>query len=75
MSKGKQLLDDFLDKANRCYVLMMEKRVITLDELRPTWEARERLEAYLDPPRDEKGHWLPQQLPQTDSQERGTQEC
>lgn len=58
MSKGKQLLDDFLNKLDISMTKAREQNVITLDDLQPVWEARERLEAYLDPPRDKQGHFM-----------------
>jgi hypothetical protein len=73
MSKGKQLLDDFLDKLGVSLRKAREQNVITLDDLKPAWEARERLEAYLDPPRDDKGHWLPQQDTRSTKAKKGVQ--
>lgn len=53
MGKGKQLLQDFLDKLGKS----MKTR--EWDDLVAGWDARERLENYLEPPRDKKGHFLP----------------
>ena len=58
-SKGQILLDDFLTKLDKSLQTMRTKHEITLDELRPAWEAREKLEAYLSPKRDSKGKFLP----------------
>lgn len=55
MSKGKLLFKDFLNKLGKAM------QTSNWDDLTACWAARERLEAYLDPPRDEKGHWLAQQ--------------
>lgn len=57
-SKGQLLLDDFLKKSSIAFTIMREKGTITLDELTPAWDARAKLEAYLSPPRDDKGHFL-----------------
>lgn len=56
MSKGKQLFDDFLKKLG---ISLQENN--DWDKMTAVWAARERLENYLDPPRDSKGHWLSQQ--------------
>ena len=57
-SKGQILLEDFLVKVDQMLTIMREKGIITLDELEPVWEAREKLEAYLSPKRDAKGHFI-----------------
>jgi hypothetical protein len=66
MSKGEQLFDDFLAKLEISLRKAREQNVITLDDLRPAWEARAKLEAYLDPPRDDKGRFL--KSPSTDTE-------
>lgn len=53
MSKGKQLFEDFLKKLGASL-----QDGSSWDKMLATWDARERLEAYLDPPRDSKGHFV-----------------
>jgi hypothetical protein len=61
-TKGQLLLDDFLHKLDASLGLMSSKPIITLEELRPAWEAREKLEKYLSTPqRDSLGHFLPEE--------------
>lgn len=55
--KGLVLFEDFLDKLG--VLMTRQKPVIKLEEMEPTWEARKRLEDYLNPPRDKKGHFAP----------------
>lgn len=57
-SKGLSLLDDFLTKVDHSLKIMEKKGVITLEELQPAWEAREKLEDHLSPARDNKGHFI-----------------
>jgi len=61
-TKGQLLLDDFLNKLDKSLRLSSTKPVITLEELQPAWEAREKLENYLSTPqRDSEGKFLPAQ--------------
>lgn len=63
-SKGQLLFEDFLAKLEVSMRKAREQNVITLDDLQPTWEARDRLEKFLTPPRNEKGYFLPSKPPQ-----------
>lgn len=56
---GQQLLDDFLTKLDKSIRTMEARHSITLDELEPAWEAREKLEKYLSTPqRDSEGKFI-----------------
>ena len=50
-TKGQLLLEDFLNKLGKS----LQTR--EWDDLVAGWDAREKLELYLSPPRDEKGHF------------------
>jgi hypothetical protein len=63
-TKGQQLLDDFLHKLDTSLRLSSSKPVVTLEELQPAWEAREKLEQYLSTPqRDDTGKFLADHKP------------
>lgn len=57
-NKGQLLLEDFLSKLDDSLRIARENNTITLEELKPAWEAGDKLEAYLNPPRNDKGHFL-----------------
>lgn len=58
-TKGQILLDDFLRELDKSLAVATKNNVITIDELRPAWIAREKLEKYLSTPqRDSKGLFL-----------------
>lgn len=50
-TKGQVLFEDFLDK------LGVSLRTHKWEDMTACWEAREKLEIYLNPARDDKGHF------------------
>lgn len=58
-TKGQLLLDDYLLKVGLSLDLARKNNMITLEELQPAWEAREKLEKYLSTPqRDSNGLFI-----------------
>ena len=51
MSKGKKLLNDFIGK------VIVSLKQPTWETLTAGWTARQKLESYLDPPRNKNGHF------------------